>query len=101
MAAVCVQDIVAGTFKGFAMLRSFANQVSKAPEPMGFLAQPVPVYIEGYGFVPPSQVCPLHAWNYFLASSRTRLPVALPTSQQLPEQCLKAVAKSANRLLSC
>lgn len=50
------QDIVAGTFKGFAMLRSHATQANKVPAGLEFLGQPAPVYIEGYGFIPPSQV---------------------------------------------
>jgi hypothetical protein len=55
MATSMVQDIVAGTFKGFAMLRSHATQANKAPAGLEFLGQPAPVYIEGYGFIPPSQ----------------------------------------------
>lgn len=51
-----MQDIVAGTFKGFAMLRSYATQSTKAPGALELLSQPAPVYIEGYGFIPPSQV---------------------------------------------
>jgi hypothetical protein len=53
---LALQDIVAGTFKGFAMLRSHATQANKAPAGLEFLGQPAPVYIEGYGFIPPSQV---------------------------------------------
>ena len=53
---VDMQDIVAGTFKGFAMLRSYATQANKAPGALDLLGQPAPVYIEGYGFIPPSQV---------------------------------------------
>jgi len=55
MATSMVQDIVAGTFKGFAMLRSHATQANKVPAGLEFLGQPAPVYIEGYGFIPPSQ----------------------------------------------
>ena len=50
-----VQDIVAGTFKGFAMLRSYATQATKSPGALELLGQPAPVYVEGYGFIPPSQ----------------------------------------------
>lgn len=43
-----------GTFKGFAMLRQIALSSSQPGMP-GF-GQPQPVYVQGYGFVPPSQV---------------------------------------------
>lgn len=50
-----VGDIVRGTFKGFAMLRQIA--ISAAPQPViPQYDQPSPVYVQGYGFVPPSQV---------------------------------------------
>lgn len=49
-----VNDIVRGTFKGFAMLRQIALSTSQPGMP-GF-GQPQPVYVQGYGFVPPSQV---------------------------------------------
>lgn len=49
-----VNDIVRGTFKGFAMLRQIALSSSQPGMP-GF-GQPQPVYVQGYGFVPPSQV---------------------------------------------
>ena len=51
LAVSMVSDIVRGTFKGFAMLR----QISMASG-LGPFAQPQPVYVQGYGFVPPSQV---------------------------------------------
>eukprot|EP00891_Asterochloris_glomerata_P001697 jgi/Astpho2/1697/fgenesh1_pg.00032_%23_37_t len=51
--ALCmVRDIVAGNFKGFAMLRQLTSTQNN---PYEALAQPQPVYVEGYGFVPPSQ----------------------------------------------
>lgn len=49
-----VNDIVRGTFKGFAMLRQIALSTSQPGMP-GY-GQPQPVYVQGYGFVPPSQV---------------------------------------------
>lgn len=55
LAVSMVSDIVRGTFKGFAMLR----QIAVATGPQGVLSgfgQPQPVYVQGYGFVPPSQV---------------------------------------------
>lgn len=55
LAVSMVNDIVKGTFKGFAMLRQIAMSTSgSGVSPFG--AQPHPVYIQGYGFVPPSQV---------------------------------------------
>ncbi len=73
LAVSMVNDIVRGTFKGFAMLRQIALSTSQPGMP-GF-GQPQPVYVQGYGFVPPSQVrccCPC---------CRCRLPaVLLPPS---------------------
>lgn len=54
LAVSMVNDIVRGTFKGFAMLRQIALSSSQPGMP-GF-GQPQPVYVQGYGFVPPSQV---------------------------------------------
>ncbi|PSC68898.1 Calvin cycle CP12, partial [Micractinium conductrix] len=53
LAVSMVNDIVRGTFKGFAMLRQIALSTSQPGMP-GF-GQPQPVYVQGYGFVPPSQ----------------------------------------------
>lgn len=52
LAQAMIQDIVSGSFKGFAMLRQMAHQ---PPTAEGGLAGPMPMYIEGYGFVPPAQ----------------------------------------------
>lgn len=60
------------------MLRSFANQAAKAPDPLGFINQPLPVYIEGYGFVPPSQVL-YHSHS----CSQSALPSLLVVRQEL------------------
>ncbi|KAI3433611.1 hypothetical protein D9Q98_003420 [Chlorella vulgaris] len=54
LAVSMVNDIVRGTFKGFAMLRQIALSTSQPGMP-GY-GQPQPVYVQGYGFVPPSQV---------------------------------------------
>lgn len=54
LAVSMVNDIVRGTFKGFAMLRQIAISTSQPGMP-GY-GQPQPVYVQGYGFVPPSQV---------------------------------------------
>lgn len=54
LAVSMVNDIVRGTFKGFAMLRQIALATSQPGMP-GY-GQPQPVYVQGYGFVPPSQV---------------------------------------------
>jgi hypothetical protein len=54
LAVSMVHDIVRGTFKGFAMLRQIA--IATSAQAMGQYAQPQPVYVQGYGFVPPSQV---------------------------------------------
>ncbi|EFN59102.1 hypothetical protein CHLNCDRAFT_137888 [Chlorella variabilis] len=54
LAVSMVNDIVRGTFKGFAMLRQIALSTTQPGMP-GF-GQPQPVYVQGYGFVPPSQV---------------------------------------------
>lgn len=56
LAVSMVRDIVAGNFKGFALLRQLTS--GTGPQlPQGFeqLSQAQPVYVEGYGFVPPSQ----------------------------------------------
>jgi hypothetical protein len=54
LAVSMVHDIVRGTFKGFAMLRQIA--IAHGLQPAAPLAPPVqPVYVQGYGFVPPSQ----------------------------------------------
>lgn len=53
LAVSMVNDIVRGTFKGFAMLRQIAISSNPNLNPFG---QPQPVYVQGYGFVPPSQV---------------------------------------------
>lgn len=56
-----MQDIIAGSFKGFAMLRAYANQQSRPGVQFDQLTnqhQVQPLYIKGYGFLPPSQVCP-------------------------------------------
>lgn len=52
-----VQDIVAGTFKGFAMLRAYTHSHHGARSGPGYdqTNNQAPVYIRGYGFVPPSQ----------------------------------------------
>lgn len=53
LAVSMVNDIVRGTFKGFAMLRQIAIGTQGS---MAQFGQPQPVYVQGYGFVPPSQV---------------------------------------------
>lgn len=57
LAVSMIRDIVAGNFKGFALLRQLTNGTGFQSAP-GFdqLSQARPVYVEGYGFVPPSQV---------------------------------------------
>lgn len=56
LAVSMVTDIVRGTFKGFAMLRQIA-MATTAQHSMGNVGQtpPQPMYVQGYGFVPPSQ----------------------------------------------
>lgn len=52
-------DIIKGTFKGFALLRSHTNPSVGTPRG-GFPSQMIaqrPVYAPGYGLIPPSQVC--------------------------------------------
>lgn len=55
LAQAMVQDIVNGSFKGFAMLRQMVLHAAQAGEGGLEAAGPLPVYIEGYGFVPPTQ----------------------------------------------
>lgn len=55
LAVSMVNDIVRGTFKGFAMLRQIAISTQQQAA-LGQYGQPPPVYVQGYGFVPPSQV---------------------------------------------
>lgn len=50
LAVSMVNDIVCGHFKGFALLRQITSRSGTQQ-----LAQPQPVYVEGYGFVPLSQ----------------------------------------------
>ena len=61
LAVSMVNDIVRGTFKGFAMLRQIAIGTQGS---MAQFGQPQPVYVQGYGFVPPSQVCWLPLWFF-------------------------------------
>lgn len=51
LAVSMVNDIVCGHFKGFALLRQLTQRTGQ------HTVQPQPVYVEGYGFVPLSQVC--------------------------------------------
>lgn len=50
LAVSMVNDIVCGHFKGFALLRQLTQRTGQ------HTIQPQPVYVEGYGFVPLSQV---------------------------------------------
>ena len=64
LAVSMVRDIVAGNFKGFALLRQLTSGTGpQLPQGYEQLSQAQPVYVEGYGFVPPSQVpsfaCPV------------------------------------------
>ncbi|BDA41240.1 hypothetical protein COCOBI_02-0200 [Coccomyxa sp. Obi] len=55
-ASSMVKDIVEGNFKGFAMLRQMTlTQTDKGLPGWDSTLKPQPVYIQGYGFVPPSQ----------------------------------------------
>lgn len=54
LAISMVSDIVRGTFKGFAMLRQIA-MASAAQNTLGQMAPQQPMYVQGYGFLPPSQ----------------------------------------------
>ena len=57
LAVSMVRDIVAGNFKGFALLRQLTSGTGpQLPQGYEQLSQAQPVYVEGYGFVPPSQV---------------------------------------------
>jgi hypothetical protein len=62
LAVSMIQDIVDGHFKGFAMLRQVTGSKDSppatpraTPAEQGIFGQQ-PVYVEGYGFVPPSQL---------------------------------------------
>ncbi|KAK9820628.1 hypothetical protein WJX72_012523 [[Myrmecia] bisecta] len=57
LAVSMVNDIVQGSFKGFAMLRQISGAGAGAANagPAAAVSQLHPVYIEGFGFVPPSQ----------------------------------------------
>ena len=54
LAVSMVSDIVRGTFKGFAMLRQIA-MASAVQSTLGPMGPPQPMYVQGYGFLPPSQ----------------------------------------------
>ncbi len=59
--STCLQDIVRGSFKGFALLRQVAgsnNGGARAavPYPPAQPLQAKPLYAPGYGLIPPSQV---------------------------------------------
>ena len=57
LAVSMVRDIVAGNFKGFALLRQLTSGTGpQLPQGYEQFTQAQPVYVEGYGFVPPSQV---------------------------------------------
>ena len=57
LAVSMVRDIVAGNFKGFALLRQLTSGTGpQLPQGYEQFSQAQPVYVEGYGFVPPSQV---------------------------------------------
>ena len=57
LAVSMVRDIVAGNFKGFALLRQLTSGTGpQLPQGYEQFNQAQPVYVEGYGFVPPSQV---------------------------------------------
>lgn len=57
LAVSMVRDIVAGNFKGFALLRQLTSGTGpQLPQGYEHFNQAQPVYVEGYGFVPPSQV---------------------------------------------
>ncbi|KAL3132091.1 hypothetical protein ABBQ32_008701 [Trebouxia sp. C0010 RCD-2024] len=56
LAVSMVRDIVAGNFKGFALLRQLTSGTGpQLPQGYEHFSQAQPVYVEGYGFVPPSQ----------------------------------------------
>ena len=50
--ATAVSETLSRWLQGFAMLRQLTSTQNN---PYEALAQPQPVYVEGYGFVPPSQ----------------------------------------------
>lgn len=57
LAVSMIRDIVAGNFKGFALLRQLTSGTGfQTAQGFDQLSQAHPVYVEGYGFVPPSQV---------------------------------------------
>ena len=60
LAVAMVCDIVRGTFKGFAMLRQIATNSQNG---VAYGQQHTPVYVQGYGFVPPSQAYTSGAGN--------------------------------------
>ena len=55
LAVSMVTDIMKGTFKGFALLRTLPGGPNAPALPNGVM-QPRPVYAPGYGLIPPSQV---------------------------------------------
>lgn len=55
LAASMVTDIMKGTFKGFALLRTLPGGPNAPVGPNGIVQQR-PVYAPGYGLIPPSQV---------------------------------------------
>lgn len=61
LAVSMIRDIVAGNFKGFALLRQLTSSTGQTAQGFDSLSQANPVYVEGYGFVPPSQVRSLAA----------------------------------------
>ena len=64
------------------MLRSYATQATKSPGALELLGQPAPVYVEGYGFIPPSQVA--HSLpNYAAWLCRVKWQSAVGTDSQV------------------
>ncbi|KAK9797761.1 hypothetical protein WJX73_008114 [Symbiochloris irregularis] len=55
LAVSMIKDIVGSKFKGFAMLRQMGPRTDAKSEAGSPAVHPKPFYVEGYGFVPPSQ----------------------------------------------
>ena len=99
LAVSMVRDIVAGNFKGFALLRQLTSGTGpQLPQGYEQLSQAQPVYVEGYGFVPPSQVrrqaCShrrsgkrsLTSIAFQLDARKTRVAVLYPTQYSAAPQ---------------
>jgi len=88
LAVSMVTDIMKGTFKGFALLRTLPGGPNAPVLPNG-MAQPRPVYAPGYGLIPPSQLYGTDERGGPPVDARGRgIPAGWPAAQGSPSQVI-------------